>query len=471
MSKVSLKDKIFTSLRKVAESSGVEAYVVGGYVRDLLMGRASKDIDILVVGSGIAFAHRVAEALPGKRKVQFFQNYGTAMLRVGDLELEFVGARKESYRSESRKPLVEDGTLLDDLTRRDFTINCIAIGLSSNFGEVIDPFGGQNHIRDKILITPTDPLITLSDDPLRMMRAVRFATQLGFDIHPTTLNAIRTHVGRLAIISRERISEELNKMIMAPEPSIGFKLLFNTGLLHQFFPEMVKLQGVQSVNGHAHKDNFYHTLTVLDNICETTDDLWLRWAAILHDIAKPPTQKYYPGQGWTFHGHEELGARMVPQIFRNLKLPLNEKMKFVQKMVKLHLRPIALTKSDITDSAVRRMVFEAGEDLEALMKLCRADITSANDNKVRRYLKNFDLLTEKVREIEEKDRLRAWQPPIDGQELMKLFNIPAGPLVGILKNAIREAILEGDIENNYEAAFQFVQKKAEDLGLQKTING
>lgn len=449
----------------------METYVVGGYVRDLLMGRPCKDIDILVVGSGIDFAHRFADFLPGNRKVQFFQNYGTAMLRVGDLELEFVGARKESYRSESRKPLVEDGTLLDDLTRRDFTINSIAIGIYPNFGEIVDPFGGQQHIRDRILITPTDPLITFSDDPLRMMRAVRFATQLNFDIHAQTLEAIRTHVTRLSIISKERISEELNKMILAHKPSIGFKLLFDTGLLHQFFPEMVKLQGVQSVNGHAHKDNFYHTLKVLDNICETTDDLWLRWAAILHDIAKPPTQKYYVGQGWTFHGHEELGARMVPQIFRNLKLPLNEKMKFVQKMVKLHLRPIALTKSDITDSAVRRMVFEAGEDLEALMKLCRADITSTNDYKVRRYLKNFDLLTEKVKEVEEKDRLRSWQPPIDGQELMTLFNIPAGPVVGELKNAIREAILEGEIENNYSAALEFVLKKAQAMGLQKTING
>lgn len=455
----------------MAEDNGMETYVVGGYVRDLLMGRPCKDIDILVVGSGIEYAHRLAEFLPGKRKVQFFQNYGTAMLRVGDLELEFVGARKESYRSESRKPIVEDGTLLDDLTRRDFTINSIAISLYPNFGELVDPFNGRQHLRDRLLITPTDPLITFSDDPLRMMRAIRFATQLNFDIHPDTLQAIRTHVSRLSIISRERISDELNKMILAPKPSIGFKLLFDTGLLHQFFPEMVSLQGVQSVNGHAHKDNFYHTLKVLDNICETTNDLWLRWAAILHDIAKPPTQKYYPGQGWTFHGHEELGARMVPQIFRSLKLPLNEKMKFVQKMVKLHLRPIALTKSDITDSAVRRMVFEAGEDMEALMKLCRADITSSNDNKVRRYLKNFDILTEKVREVEEKDRLRAWQPPIDGQELMTLFNIPAGPAVGKLKNAIREAILEGEIENNYEAALEFVLKKAQAMGLQKTING
>ncbi len=461
-----IKDPIFKKIRDTAAQLNVETYLVGGYVRDMFLKRNCKDIDVMVVGSGIALAEQLAKNL-GKQKVNVFKNFGTAQLTYKDLEIEFVGARKESYRSESRKPIVEDGTLEDDLSRRDFTINAMAIQLYPDFGLLVDNYNGLKDLDAKRLITPLEPNITFSDDPLRMMRAIRFASQLDFDIEAFTFESIQANAERIKIVSEERITDELNKIILSPKPSLGFKFLYYAGLLKIIFPEMQNLQGVKKVGKLAHKDNFLHTLKVLDNISETTDDLWLRWAAILHDIAKPATQRFEPGNGWTFHGHEDLGARMVPGIFQRLKLPLNEKMKYVQKLVKLHLRPIALTKTEVTDSAVRRLLFEAGEDIEDLMKLCRADITSGNEQKVIKYLKNYDFLQKKIVEIEQKDHLRNWQPPITGADIMETFGIKAGKEVGIIKSAIREAILDGEIENQRASAFNYMLKIGKDLGLEK----
>lgn len=454
---------IFRIVAETAREMGVEGYVVGGYVRDLLLRRPNKDIDFVCVGSGIAWAERVGQKLG--QPVTVFKNFGTAMIRHHDFELEFVGARKESYRHDSRKPIVEDGTLEEDQLRRDFTINAMAISLSeASYGQLIDPFGGVEHLREGIIKTPMDPAVTFSDDPLRMMRAVRFATQLHFDIEPDTYEAIVNQADRLKIISMERIIDETNKIILAPLPSYGFKLLFHSGLLRHYFPEMIALHGVEYQDNKAHKDNFYHTLQVLDNVAKMSDDLWLRWAAILHDIAKPLTKRFEPGHGWTFHGHEDKGARMVPGIFRRLKLPMHENMTFVQKLVKLHLRPIALA-NEVTDSAVRRLLFEAGEATEALMKLCRADITSKNPEKVKKYLANFERVEQKMVDVESKDHVRLFQPPITGDEIIRMFNLPPGKLIGELKDRIKEAILEGEIHNNREEAMALLLRVAKERGL------
>lgn len=464
--KTKLTHPIFKIISECASEMNIPAYVIGGWVRDLLLNRPSKDIDIVAIGSGIDLAQKVAKKLGNKYHVNVYKNFGTAQIVYEDYDIEFVGARKESYRSESRKPIVENGTLEDDQNRRDFTINALAISLSeSSYGELLDPFKGTEDMKAGIIRTPLDPDITFSDDPLRMMRAIRFATQLNYIIEPKSLESIAKNKDRIKIISKERITDELNKIILAPVPSIGFKILFDTGLLHHIFPQMVLLYGVENRNGQSHKDNFYHTLEVLDNICKTTNDLWLRWAAILHDIAKPQTKRFEPGHGWTFHGHEDKGSRMVPIIFSELKLPLNEKMKYVQKLVLLHLRPIVLAKTEVTDSAVRRLLFEAGDDIDDLMKLCEADITSKNAYKVQKYLKNFEVVRHKLKEIEEKDNVRNWQPPVSGEDIMKAFNIPAGREVGIIKNAIREAILDGIIQNNPTEAFQFMIQEGEKLGL------
>lgn len=459
-----LKNPIFKILATIAEQTQTEAYVIGGFVRDLFLNRSSKDIDIVVLGNGIEFAEKAGQLL--KTKVAFFKNFGTAMLKYNDLEIEFVGARKESYRADSRKPIVENGTLADDQLRRDFTINALAISLNSaNYGSLIDPFHGMDDLSQQIIRTPLDAEITFSDDPLRMMRAIRFATQLNFKIDEQALNAIKTQKDRIKIVSKERITDELNKIILAKKPSIGFNYLFDTGLLQLIFPQMANLYGVEIINGKGHKDNFYHTLQVLDNICEATDDLWLRWAAILHDIAKPATKRFEEGHGWTFHGHEDKGARMVPQIFAQLKLPLNEKMRFVQKLVQLHLRPIVLAQEKVTDSAVRRLLFEAGEEIESLMLLCNADVTTKNEYKIKKYRNNFELVKQKLKDVEERDQLRNWQPPISGNDIMETFGLTAGKEVGLLKNAIREAILEGEITNSYTDAFNFMLNKAKELGL------
>jgi len=460
---------VFKVLADIADHSHTEAYVIGGYVRDIFLKRPSKDIDVVVLGNGIEFAELAGQKL--KSKVAVFKNFGTAMLKYHDLELEFVGARKESYRADSRKPIVENGTIEDDQLRRDFTINALAISLNKdNYGKLIDPFNGVDDLNHQLIRTPLDPEITFSDDPLRMMRAIRFATQLNFQIDEAALTAISKQKERIHIVSKERITDELNKIILSPVPSIGFKHLFDTGLLHIIFPQMANLFGVDVINGKGHKDNFYHTLQVLDNICTVTDDLWLRWAAILHDIAKPATKRFEENHGWTFHGHEDKGARMVPHIFTQLKLPLNEKMKLVQKLVQLHLRPIVLAQEVVTDSAVRRLLFDAGDDIESLMLLCNADVTTKNEYKVKKYRNNFELVKQKLKDVEERDKIRNWQPPVSGNDIMEVFGLAAGKEVGMIKNAIREAILEGEITNSHEEALAFMLMKGKEFGLAPVID-
>lgn len=460
-----LEHPVFEAISEVASENHWSCFVIGGFVRDLILSRPSKDIDVVVLGSGLELAEKCAEKL-NVQQVNYFKNFGTANFRIDDLEIEFVGARKESYDRGSRKPIVEDGTLEDDQNRRDFTINAMALSLNkSSFGKLVDPFDGIADLKSKTIKTPLDPDITYSDDPLRMLRAIRFATQLDFKIENKSLEAIERNAHRLEIISGERIITELNKIILSENSSKGFKLLFNTKLLHQFFPEMVALEGVEIRKGKGHKDNFYHTLEVLENISENTDNLWLRWAAIMHDIAKPPTKRFNDKVGWTFHGHEDLGAKLVPKIFRRLKLPLDHKMKYVQKLVRLHLRPIALVKGNVTDSAVRRLLFEAGDDIDDLMTLCNADITSKNEFKVQKYKRNFEHVREKLKEVEEKDHVRNFQPPISGKEVMETFGLKPCFEVGAIKKAIKEAILEGEIQNNHDQAYGFMIKFAKTLQL------
>lgn len=458
--------KIFELIKESAIELGFPTYVVGGYVRDRLLARESKDMDIVCVGSGIELAEQLSSKLRPIPRLTVFKRFGTAMIKHKDLEIEFVGARKESYSHDSRKPAVENGNLEDDQNRRDFTINALAVSLNdNNFGEIIDPFNGLHHLELKIIKTPLDPGKTFSDDPLRMLRGIRFACQLGFTIDKNTLLSISKYKNRIKIISKERVIAELEKILASDTPSVGFKLLFDTGLLELIFPEMVKLHGVEYIDGKGHKDNFYHTLEVVDNISRHTNNIWLRWAAVFHDIAKPPTKRFNKQTGWTFHGHEALGAIMVPKIFKRLKLPLDNKMKYVQKLVRLHLRPISLTKENITDSAIRRLLFEAGEDIDDLMTLCKADITSKNKNKVKRYLENYELVQKKLIEIEEKDKMRSWQPPISGEHIMETFKIGPCREVGIIKTAIREAILDGHIKNDFDEAHQFMIEKAKEINL------
>ena len=462
-----IQDPVIKTISEITSKANMEAYIVGGYTRDILLNRVSKDIDIVVVGSGIQLAKLVTKKLNAQLSV--FKNFGTAQVKTRDLEIEFVGARKESYERGSRKPIVEDGTLQEDQERRDFTINAMSISLQKDsFGELIDPFNGLQDLENKILKTPLDPSITYSDDPLRMMRAIRFASQLDFTIEEKSLKAITTSKDRIEIVSQERITDELNKIVLSPIPSIGFELLYNTELLHNIFPKMVELQGVEIINGKKHKDNFYHTLEVLDNISKKTDNLWLRWAAILHDIAKPDTKKFNQKVGWTFHGHEDRGARMIPNIFKQLKLPLDNKMKYVQKLVLLHLRPIALVKDIVTDSGVRRLLFDAGEDIDDLLTLCRADITSKNKLKVKKYFNNFNLVEKKMKILEEKDKVRNFQPPVSGELIMKTFNIKPCRAIGAIKDEIKEAILDGEIKNNKEEAFEMMLKIGKRIGLSKS---
>jgi poly(A) polymerase len=458
---------VFKTVSDIIGSKNQQAFVIGGFVRDLLLKRPSKDIDIVTLGSGIDLARETASRLGKNINVSVFKNFGTAMFKYQQVEVEFVGARKESYQRNSRKPIVEDGTLDDDQRRRDFTINALAIDLHPDrFGQLVDPFGGLQDLENKIIRTPLEPDTTYSDDPLRMLRAIRFSAQLDFRIEEESLAAIERNKERIKIISGERISEELNKIMLTKRPSSGFKLLQKTGLLAIIFPQLEALKGIEIKEGRKHKDNFYHTLEVLDNICQRTDDLWLRWSALLHDIAKPVTKRYLKQTGWTFHGHEFVGSKMVPEIFKNLKLPLNEKMKYVQKMVMLHMRPIVLAEDVVTDSAIRRLLFEAGDDIEDLMTLCDADITSKNPDKVSRYLENYQLVRRKLVEVEEKDRIRNWQPPITGEIIIETFGLSPCKEIGDIKNAIKDAILDGIIENSYDAAYDLMLKKGAELGLQ-----
>ncbi|ANW96817.1 tRNA nucleotidyltransferase [Wenyingzhuangia fucanilytica] len=464
--KSAIQHPVFEYITKAAKQLEVDAFVIGGFVRDFILQRGTaKDIDVVAIGSGIDLALKVADLLPNKPKVQVFKTYGTAMLRYQDIEIEFVGARKESYTEDSRNPEVEEGTLQDDQNRRDFTINALAISLNQNsLGDLLDPFGGIDDLKSKIIRTPLDPDITYSDDPLRMMRAIRFATQLNFEIEKESLSAISKNAERLKIITRERVMVEVNKILESPVPSVGFLHLEETGLLHQILPELTALKGVQEVEGQKHKDNFYHTLEVVDNISENTEDVWLRWAALLHDIGKAPTKRFSKKVGWTFHNHEFVGSKMVFKLFKRLKLPLNNKMKFVQKMVLLSSRPIVLA-SDVTDSAVRRLVFDAGDDIESLMTLCEADITTKNPNKFKRYHNNFRLVREKIKEVEERDKVRNFEPPISGEIIMKTFNLKPCREIGQIKDFIKEAILDGKISNDYDEAYQLMLKRGEALGL------